>query len=124
MTACAQAHTVLRWCASIPCRKCSLLTARSRGAAYDLVDSAFVCMLLQNVLDGDLSWADICPVYTSGVNCMTDEPGTVDELLNDPLALGNILDYGADPQGAPHTSLGWHVNYYDMTAMSSQIGQL
>lgn len=55
----------------------------------------------QSVLAADWSWTDICPVAESGVDCLIDEAGTVDELLSSPLPLGNVLDYGADPTGAP-----------------------
>ncbi len=46
-----------------------------------------------------MSWADICPVAASGIDCLTDQAGTVDEILFEPLPLGNVFDYGADPTG-------------------------
>lgn len=57
------------------------------------------CDLLQSAQEGDWTWTDICPFSFTGVDCLTDEAGTVDQLLKNPLPLGNVLDYGGDPSG-------------------------
>lgn len=56
---------------------------------------------MQAVLAGDVAWAGICSEFETGVDCLVDEAGTVNELLDDPLPLSNVLDYGADPSGEP-----------------------
>jgi hypothetical protein len=70
-----------------------------------MLDSCGMCeharrlVLAQSAHDKDWSWANICPVFASGVDCMTDQAGIVDEILLKPVDLGNVLDYGADPSG-------------------------
>lgn len=85
----------------------------SEGFADASTDS--IRCFLQSSLRGNRAWADICPCchwrrqagnrtapsqLASGADCLTDGGGTVDELLSNPVPMGNILDYGADPTGS------------------------
>lgn len=58
---------------------------------------------LQSVVDKDWSWANVCPVAAFGADCLTDQAGVVDDMLLNPINLGNVLDYGADPSGEKQT---------------------
>ena len=57
---------------------------------------------MQSAHKKDWSWANICPIAAFGADCLTDQAGVVDDMLLNPINLGNVLDYGADPSGDIH----------------------
>ena len=58
---------------------------------------------MQSAHQRDWLWTNICPAAAFGADCLTDQAGVVNEMLLDPIDLGNILDFGADPSGAIQT---------------------
>ena len=74
------------------------------------------CHTTQAVTSGDGFWAAFCNGFEEGIDCLTGETGQLDDLLEAPLHLGNVLDYGADPNGATQSGTYMMRWYTDISA--------
>jgi hypothetical protein len=74
----------------------------------------------QAVTSGDGFWAAFCNGFEEGIDCLTGETGQLDDLLEAPLHLGNVLDYGADPNGTTQSGTYMMRWYTDISATCKQ----
>lgn len=70
-----------------------------RTCSYCWVHVNHYNLCKQVVTTGNEFWASFCTGFESGIDCLTGEEGQLDDLLTEALHVGNVLDYGADPNG-------------------------
>lgn len=68
-------------------------------------DAHCAALSSQAAISGNDFWAAFCNGFEEGIDCLTGEEGQLEDLLAEPLHLGNVLDYGADPNGKSRNAL-------------------